>query len=283
MDSNAAFDDALAELRRLFVPRIPRTQLRHEAMMKKQAEGESFCQFVAKVKTAFNEVRYTPAQDNTEEVIKDVVIMGARDEEHRNQLFHLADVDTFTLEQVIEQFSIREFTSKSPQKVVAGNDRAARARDEKAGTKAPGAKTVKCACGVDFFTFSYNAKGEPNKEAHKNCRSCYMAEKKNARKKPAPAAAAAAPAPQDDTSPARVAAIKLVPRQVSVIKRQEDWDAELAREPPRPPFRLRVRPRASSPRPPVPVAANGHARSRISIQVSQHGNDPLRGGGGGRP
>ena len=42
VDSNAAFDDALEELRRLFVPRIPRTQLRHEAMMKKQAKGESF-------------------------------------------------------------------------------------------------------------------------------------------------------------------------------------------------------------------------------------------------
>ena len=279
VDGNASFDDALEEMHRLLVPRIPRTQQRHEAMMKKQAEGESFRQFVAKVRTAFNEVRYPPAQDNTEEVIKDVVIMGARDEEHRNQLFHLADVDNFTLEQVIEQFSIREFTSKSPQKkVVAGNDRTARARDKKAGTKAPGAKTLKCACGVDFLTFTFNAKGEPNKEAHKNCRNCYMAEKKASRKKPAPAAAAAAaPAPQQDTSPARIAAVKLVPRQVSVLKRkEEDWDAELAREPPRPPFRLRVRPRASSPRPPVPVAANGHARSKISIQVSQHGNDPLR-------
>ena len=57
VDNNAAFDDALEELRRLFVPRVPRTQLRHEAMMKKQAEGETFRQFVAKVKTAFNEVR----------------------------------------------------------------------------------------------------------------------------------------------------------------------------------------------------------------------------------
>ena len=47
VDNAAAFDDALEELRRLFVPRIPRTQLRHEAMMKKQAEGETFRQFVA--------------------------------------------------------------------------------------------------------------------------------------------------------------------------------------------------------------------------------------------
>ena len=106
-----------------------------------------------------------------------------------------------------------------------------------------------------------------------------MAEKKAARRKPAPAAAAAAPTPREDASPARVASVKLVPRQVTVLRRQEeDWDAELAREPPRPPFRLRTRPRASNPRPPAPVAANGqgHARSRISIQVSQHGNDPLR-------
>ena len=129
---------------------------------------------------------------------------------------------------------------------------------------------MKCACGTEFFTFTFNARGEPNKEPHKNCRGCYMAEKKAAKKKPAPAAAAAAPAPRDDASPARVAAVKLVPRQVTVVRRQEeDWDAEIAREPPRPPFRLRTRPRASNPRPPVPVAANGHghARSRISIQA----------------
>ena len=228
---------------------------------------------MAKVKTAFNEVRYPPNQDNTEEVIKDVVIMGARDEEHRNQLFHLDNVDNLTLEQVTEQFSKREFTSKSPQKKVAAtNDRAARARDNKAGIKAPGAKTLKCACGTEFFTFTYNARGDPNKEPHKNCRTCYIAEKKSARKKPAPAAAAAAPA-ENDTSPARIAAIKLVPRQVSVIRRQEeDWDAEMAREPRRPPFHLQARPRAFDVRLPVPIAANGHARSRISIQVIQHGN-----------
>ena len=280
VDSHATFDEALEEARRLLVPHIPRTQLRHEAMMKRQAEGESFRQFVAKVRTAFNEVRYVPAQDNTEEVIKDVVIMGAREVEHRNQLFHLADVDNFTLEQVIEQFSIREFTSKNPQKkIVAGNERPARARDKKAGTKAPGAKTVKCTCGAEFFTFTFNARGEANKEPHKNCRTCYMAEKKAAKKKPAPAAAAATPTPRDDTSPARIAAVKLVPRQVSIVKRQEeDWDAELAREAPRPSFRLRVRPRALNPLPPAPIAANGHghARSRISVQVNQHGNDPLR-------
>ena len=52
---------------------------------------------MAKVKTAFNEVRYVAGQDNTEEVIKDVVIMGARDGEHRNQLFHLDNVNDFTL------------------------------------------------------------------------------------------------------------------------------------------------------------------------------------------
>ena len=106
-----------------------------------------------------------------------------------------------------------------------------------------------------------------------------MAEKKAARKKPAPAAAAATPTPREDASPARIASVKLVPRQVTVLRRQEeDWDAELAHEPPRPPFRLHTRPRASNPRPPAPIAANGqgHARSRISIQVSQHGNDPLR-------
>ena len=56
VDSHATFDDALEEVRRLLVPRIPRTQLRHEAMMKRQAEGETFRQFVAKVRTAFNEV-----------------------------------------------------------------------------------------------------------------------------------------------------------------------------------------------------------------------------------
>ena len=126
VDNHPAFDDALEQLRRLFVPKIPRTQLRHEAMMKKQAEGESFRQFVAKVKTAFAEVRYLPNQDNTEEVIKDVVIMGARNEEHRNQLFHLDDVDNLTLEQVTEQFSKREFTCKPAQKkVAAANDRPA--------------------------------------------------------------------------------------------------------------------------------------------------------------
>ena len=89
--------------------------------MKKQAEGKTFRQLVAKVKTAFNEVRYAPGRDNTE-VIKDV-IMGARDEEHRNQLFHLDNVDTFTLEQVVEQFSKREFTSKPQKKVVAASER----------------------------------------------------------------------------------------------------------------------------------------------------------------
>ena len=105
--------------------------------------------------------------------------MGARDRDHRNQLFHLADVDNFSLEQVIEQFSIREFTSEGPQKkAVASNERPARARDKKAGTKAPGAESAKCACGTEFFTFTFNAKGEPNKEPHKNCRGCYMAEKK---------------------------------------------------------------------------------------------------------
>ena len=267
VDNHPAFDDALGELKRLFVPKVPRTQLRHEAMMKKQAEGEIFRQFVAKVKTAFNEVRYLPNQDNTEEVIKDVVIMGARNEEHRNQLFHLDDVDNLTLEQVTEQFSKREFTCK-PRKVVASNDRPARARDKKAGSKAPGAKTLKCTCGTEFWTFTYNGRGEPNKEPHKNCRSCYIEEKKRTRKKPAPTAAAAAAPDNDDTAPAHIASIKLVPRQVSVIKRQEeDWDAEMAREPPRPPFRLRTRPRASNARPPAPIAANGHARSRISIQV----------------
>ena len=62
VDHNATFDAALEEMKRLLVPRIPRTQLRHEAMMKRQAEGESFRQFVAKVRTAFNEVRYPPAR-----------------------------------------------------------------------------------------------------------------------------------------------------------------------------------------------------------------------------
>ena len=277
VDAHATFNDALAELRSLFVPRTPRTQLRHEAMMRKQAEGETFRQFVAKVKTAFNEVRYVAGQDNTEEVIKDVVIMGARDADHRNQLFHLDNVDDFTLEQVVEQFSKREFTSKPQKTVVAASDRPPRPREKKAGSKAPGAKSLKCACGTEFYSFTYNGKGEPNKEPHKNCRSCYIEEKKRSRKKPAPAAAAAAAPASTDTSPARVASIKLVPRQVSVIKRQEeDWDAEMAREPPRPPFRLHARPRAQNARPPVPIAANGHARSRISMQVSQHGNDPLR-------
>ena len=57
--------------------------------------------------------------------------MGARDEEHRNQLFHLDDIADFTLEQVVEQFSKREFTSKPPQKkVAAANDRTPRARQE---------------------------------------------------------------------------------------------------------------------------------------------------------
>ena len=131
---------------------------------------------MAKVKTAFNEVRYTPGQDNTEEVIKDVIIMGARDEEHRNQLLHLDNVDTFTLEQVVEQFSKREFTSKPQKKVVAASDRPARPREKKAGSKAPGAKTLKCTCGTEFLTFTNNGKGEPNKEPHKNCRSCYRRE-----------------------------------------------------------------------------------------------------------
>ena len=57
--------------------------------------------------------------------------MGARNEEHRNQLFHLDDVDNLTLEQVTEQFSKREFTCEPSQKKIAtANDRPARARQE---------------------------------------------------------------------------------------------------------------------------------------------------------
>ena len=259
VDEHPAFAEALEETRALLVPKIPRTQLRYEAMMKKQAEGESFRQFVAKVKTAFADVKYTPNRDNTEEVIKDVVIMGARSDEHRDQIFYLDNVDDLTLEQITEQFSKREFVSKPAQKRVAANERQPRTRDKKAESKAPGAKTVKCACGTEFFTLTYNGRGEPNKEPHKVCKACYVEERKRTRKKPASTAAAAAPQRDDSGSPVRVASIKLVPRQVSVLKKSvEDWDAKLEREPPRPPFRLHANPRARSARPPAPVSANGH-------------------------
>ena len=74
IDENHAFDDALKSVRALLVPKIPHLQLRYDAKMRKQAVGESFRQFVAKVKTAFADVKYTPGRDTTEEVMKDVVL-----------------------------------------------------------------------------------------------------------------------------------------------------------------------------------------------------------------
>ena len=163
VDNSASFDAALEDMRRLLVPRIPRTQQRHEAMMKKQAEGESFRQFVAKVRTAFNEVRYPPAQDNTEEVIKDVVIMGAPDEEHQNQLFHLDNVDTFTLEQVVKQFSKREFTSKPQKKVVAASERQARAREKKLAARRPARKPSNVRAGRNTGHLPTTVKESPTR------------------------------------------------------------------------------------------------------------------------
>ena len=104
MTPQQTFKQSLLAVRTLLVPKIPETQLRHEAMARKQAEGEPFRVYVAKVQTAFAGVRYVarPGQDITDAVIKDIVIMGARNNEDRDQVFRLDNIDDLDLEQVTE-------------------------------------------------------------------------------------------------------------------------------------------------------------------------------------
>merc|ERR1712189_61689 len=105
-----------------------------------------------------------------------------------------------------------------------------------AGERAQGSRRQRCACGRDFDTKTYNRRGTVNKIEHKLCKPCYDAEKaarRPARNAPTGnRAAAAIDADYDfDEGPARIAAFR-APTPT------EDWDEEIGREPPRPPFQL---------------------------------------------
>ncbi|MEE3092336.1 MAG: hypothetical protein VX326_08705, partial [Pseudomonadota bacterium] len=309
-----SYADAVKEAKRAVVSPEATSVRRSNYLDIRQKDGEAFVSFLSRARAALVDTNYRhpcfhavapakscgvdgcPSEGTSygDDQLRDILITGLADREIRRAVHAKPKILEISIEDLeefvkVQEDSLSAASGPAPAAAAASNpppaapprqpqhrrDAPAAPPPPQAGERAQGSRRQRCACGRDFDTKTYNRRGTVNKIEHKLCKPCYNAEKaarRPARNTPTGnQAAAAIGADYDfDEGLARIAAFH-------APATAEDWDEEMRREPPRPPFQLFL------PRQVQVVSASSGARSKqhpradLTCQVlNQHGIRPLK-------